>query len=650
MRGEARRDIQLLRGIAVLVVVLFHSDTSIFTRGFLGVDVFFVVSGFLITSIILQGLDERSFRFSDFYLRRAKRLLPALYSTLIATTLLAYLFVTPSQLQDYIDQLIGAVSFSSNMVLPTQVGYFENDAGGKPLLHIWSLSLEEQYYFTLPLLLFLLPSATRLYALIGLALLSFGWCLSWSSAPDGPPPLLWRIADSSRGEWVFYLFPTRAWELLAGSLCAWIMRYRQVRIPAAVKGASLLLILLLANVGIDAPHPRGDALLVVLATCLILLGSGAWLPQLRVLRALERIGDWSYSVYLLHWPLFAFAFLGYAGAVPLTIKLLLVGLSLLLGYLQYRYVETPFRYGWQARARPTWARFALASGLVLVLPIPLAFGGFTHQSADYGYLRRANVGLSAQCDRWGIDGRVAARCQTDPHPRVAVWGDSYAMHLVPGLLTGNPKLMQLTKSVCGPLLGIAPVDDRYQADWASACIAYNQRALEAIISNPQLTHVVLSSSFERYFGARAQRFLLDGVLVAGNPQAAEARLIASINTLIANGKVPVIYAPPPRAGFNVGECLEREATARVLFRAGCNIDAAAYQAHDRAVIQSLQRVGRVTGVEVKWIADLLCDAALCRTTMDGVHLYRDVGHLSITGSQKLLARIQVDTRGIEPER
>jgi len=161
-----------LRGLAVLVVVLYHSDLGLLSQGYLGVDVFFVLSGFLITSIILKALDSNNFLFSEFYLRRAKRLLPALYSTLLFTTLLSLAFLTNQQWIEYLDQLNGALTFTANMVLPSQTGYFESASEGKPLLHIWSLSLEEQYYFLLPIALYILPKNYRLIGISTFAILS----------------------------------------------------------------------------------------------------------------------------------------------------------------------------------------------------------------------------------------------------------------------------------------------------------------------------------------------------------------------------------------------------------------------------------------------------------------------------------------------
>ena len=174
-----RRDIQFLRGIAVLVVVLYHSNIGLLSQGYLGVDIFFVISGFLITTIILKGLDNNNFIFSTFYLRRAKRLLPALYSTLFFTTLLSLPVLTNQQWLEYLEQLKGALTFTANLVLPSQTGYFESASEGKPLLHIWSLSLEEQYYFLLPISLYFIPKKFRLITILLFTFLSLVFCFSW---------------------------------------------------------------------------------------------------------------------------------------------------------------------------------------------------------------------------------------------------------------------------------------------------------------------------------------------------------------------------------------------------------------------------------------------------------------------------------------
>ena len=254
--------------------------------------------------------------------------------------------MTPSQWPYLIEQLFGVVSFSSNIVLPTQAGYFEADSDGEPFLHIWSLSLEEQYYLLLPIYLFLLPKKARVYALFLMFFLRFIWCLSWLSDTDQSPPVLWRVSEISKEERAFYLLPTRAWGLLSGSLCAWLMISRpQFTMPPILKALSVISILFVSCVELDSVHHRGNSILAVVATSIVVRGKDNWLPNTIVLRSIERIGDWSYSIYLVHWPMFAFSFLIFLGDTPVLISAaisLLALLALLFGYLQFRFVESIF--------------------------------------------------------------------------------------------------------------------------------------------------------------------------------------------------------------------------------------------------------------------------------------------------------------------
>lgn len=172
-----RQDIQLLRGVAVLAVLLYHSKLVPVAGGYLGVDIFFVISGFLITKNIVTDISLKKFSFLDFYSRRARRLLPAAYFTLVVTTLLASKILTEERWSDYIAQLLGTVTFTANFALSRQTGYFETAAETKPLLHMWSLSVEEQYYFLAPLVLALLRPRWRVAALLMLALVSFTLCV-----------------------------------------------------------------------------------------------------------------------------------------------------------------------------------------------------------------------------------------------------------------------------------------------------------------------------------------------------------------------------------------------------------------------------------------------------------------------------------------
>lgn len=639
-----RRDIQLLRGLAVLFVVIYHAGFNFLSYGYLGVDVFFVLSGFLITSIILKDISHDKFSFKYFYLRRAKRLLPALYSTLAITTALSLLILSPMQLKEYSSQLIGAVSFSANMVLPTQISYFSNEAEGKPLLHIWSLSLEEQYYFFLPLFLFLIPNKLRIYALITLLILSMAWCLAWV-VDATTPEFLWRISESSKSEWSFYLFPTRAWELLIGSICAWlILNKKGIKIPHSISFLSLLMILLLANVNFDSVHPRGDAFLIALATGLILLGKDDWVPDSILFKSIEKVGDWSYSIYLVHWPLFAFAFLASLGNINQSTKFTLLILSITLGFMQYKWIEVPFRYGWNQKSKKTWLMFF---GLTILLLLPSFLlinspGGVnTNYFAD---IRQDNVGLSVECD--GLQSINNPNCISGEPYHVAVWGDSYAMHLVPGI-SEHINIIQLTKRSCGPFLGLSRLNTEGRRvrtkNWALDCVNFNKKALESIISDKNIDYVILSSIYSPYFDNTKGQFVVDDNIVNKNMTIAEEHLINTIELLLEANKTPVLVSAPPRSGFNIGECLERKILSLITFRTSCEINMDNYLEYDRYVNDSISRIANKTGIKVIWLSDILCKGLTCAASLDGKIIYRDAGHLTIIGSKEIFKAINFDS-------
>ena len=254
-----RPDIQVLRAIAVLSVLIFHFNLPGLGKGFLGVDIFFVISGFLMSRVILDSLDQARFSASTFYLRRARRLLPAAWAVLLLTTLAAPWVLGPAALRDYAAQLGGAMSFSANNVLWQQSGYFDSSADLKPLLHTWSLALEEQYYFVLPLVLIWAGQRWRGWLLLALALASAGLCL-------------WLNDEAPSAS--FYLLPSRAWELILGSLCALpAVRERVRSLPARIDSAWLALPIMASSLiwGWDEVHPRTDALLVCLATAILIL-------------------------------------------------------------------------------------------------------------------------------------------------------------------------------------------------------------------------------------------------------------------------------------------------------------------------------------------------------------------------------------------
>ncbi|RLJ36203.1 peptidoglycan/LPS O-acetylase OafA/YrhL [Litoreibacter meonggei] len=329
-----RPEIDGLRAVAVVPVILFHAGLGLFAGGFVGVDIFFVISGYLITSIILADLARGQFSILTFYERRARRILPALFTVLICCLPFAWMWMLPSQLKDFGQGLVAVSVFASNILFYRQSGYFEPAAEENPLLHTWSLAVEEQYYVVFPILLVLLwPLKARRVGLIIMGLAAISLVLSdWAS----------RVHPSGN----FYLAPTRAWELLAGSLCAFAQSSygQKTHEGLAILGTGLIGISIFAF-DETTPFPSFYALLPVGGTALIILfaAQGTLVAKALSLRPVLGLGLISYSAYLWHQPLLAFARIKAIFEPHPWVIALLVLASFSLAYLSWRFVEAPFR-------------------------------------------------------------------------------------------------------------------------------------------------------------------------------------------------------------------------------------------------------------------------------------------------------------------
>ncbi|MBQ4855961.1 acyltransferase [Rhodanobacter sp. B2A1Ga4] len=641
-RPPLRSDIQALRGLAVLLVILQHARAGFIGAGWLGVDIFFVISGFLITGLLARDIGQGRFRFATFYFRRAKRLLPAAYVTFAVTAAAAFFLLDASEWQDFTRQLAGAVSFTGNFVLLQQTGYFAGTAALKPLLHVWSLAVEEQYYLLLPAALLLVPRRWWFAGSVLVLAASFALCV---------------VLSYSRPEAAFYLLPTRAWELAIGSLAAlagapgprrqaWVAR---LFLPA------LAALFVVPVWPLPAPHFANIAIVCV-ATLVVIMRRHPELQDRPLPNVLAAVGDASYSLYLVHWPVFALLNNVYAGdpsfGTPAPAVLAgAVALALLLGFALYRGVERPLRR-LELHSPGRWSLAALAASLGLaLLPLTLAARSGTHAlrgpAIDYAWLRRDNVGFDAVCDGYQRL-EYTMRCSNAAHPATMIWGDSFAMHLVPGLAATMPGgVLQATKSACGPLLGLAQIYRVYTREFAERCLSFNDSVIAYLAAHPEIRTVVLSSPFYEYFDpARRMLHVVDGQARVEPPDAdtALAALAATIGRVRALGRRVVIVAPPPGDGFDYSHCLERKARNRTLFGRfiDCDIPLAQYRASKRRVFAFLQRIHAQADVEVVSFDAFLCDTKACRTELDGTFLYRDDGHLSYDGSLLLARRMHLD--------
>ncbi len=332
-----RAEIDGLRALAVIPVILFHAGFSLFSGGFVGVDVFFVISGYLITTIIIEDIEKDQFSIKNFYERRARRILPALFFVMLVCIPFSWLWMSPNELQKFSESLIAVSFFSSNFLFWTEAGYFATAAEFKPLLHTWSLAVEEQYYLLFPVFLMVAWRFGRnkvFWVIVALLLASL--CFSeWASGQGG------RIAGAN-----FYLFPTRAWELFAGSLSAFIICQHGIKKNNALALIGLLAIVFsIFSFSEATPFPSLYALVPVGGTVLLILFSDetAFTSKILSLRPVVMLGLVSYSAYLWHQPLFAFArLLDVYQPSPLLMAFLSL-LSFFLAYFSWRYVEAPFR-------------------------------------------------------------------------------------------------------------------------------------------------------------------------------------------------------------------------------------------------------------------------------------------------------------------
>lgn len=338
-----RAEIDGLRAIAVLPVIFFHAGFEYFSGGYVGVDIFFVISGYLIATILIREIADSRFSLVNFYERRARRILPALFFVTATCIPFAWLWLTPSDLKDFGESLVSTVTFSSNILFWWERGYFGPALELKPLLHTWSLAVEEQFYIFFPPLLLIawklgIPRLTGLLVIIFLLSLTLAHFASVFGVYE-------RVTSGA-----FYLFPTRIWELLAGVLAAIYLYGRKppiTNITNHVIGLLGLILIIFSILSFDhqTPFPSAYTILPVLGTVIIIIfGSGeSTIARLLSYRPMVSMGLISYSAYLWHQPIFAFARHRFSEQISESFMLLLTLLSLCLAYASWRWIEAPFR-------------------------------------------------------------------------------------------------------------------------------------------------------------------------------------------------------------------------------------------------------------------------------------------------------------------
>lgn len=622
-----RPDIDGLRAIAVLAVVLHHLSAPLLPGGYVGVDVFFVISGYLITSIISREMAEGRFSFASFYERRARRIFPALFAVLAATLVASYALLLPSDMMSTLRAALGTVFFGSNIVFWREMkeGYFAaTDLALNPLLHTWSLSVEEQFYVFFPVLLLLCYRFTRQQVV---PVLLFSAMVSLVGA---------ALLVSSKSVAVFFLSPFRAWELLAGSLLALHtvppLRSRMLRELIAAAGLLAIVVACFVYDG-GTTFPGLAALAPVLGTA-ALIHAGASGPSLAArllqLPPMVWVGLISYSLYLWHWPLIVLT--RYAtGFEPITphIPMLFVA-SLVLAYLSYRFIEQPFRRSAVVNRRTVFVSSAASAVLAaLVASAGLLKGGFESRfSPEVVALdkERTPQVLFQACEHkpsgdWCVLGRQGVA------PQTLLWGDSHMLAWAPAfdrILSERGESAVFTyRSACPPMLGNPSHSSRPD------CLEHNIRAKDYLLTHPEITTVVMASSWSHAFRSESPLPVVRKGVVMNDVAAAQISLSHTLAWLRNAGRRVVLIGPVPVYDKSVPLALAvGMATQRQLLHSTF-ADQILKNVPFFEVVDALDASRSLTFLNpIQWF----CANHECITTKENKSLYRDDHHLSVDGA------------------
>jgi len=627
-----RHDINALRALAVVMVIGFHFQVAGFGNGFIGVDIFLVLSGFLVGSQALQRLKHGEFSLSNFLEMRLRRIVPALFVVVMATVLLGWHFSLPNEYLRQLRQALSAMAFVSNIAFSSESGYFAAAAQSKPLLHTWSLSVEWQFYIDLAVILLLLQRLVRVSplvktapaSLIVLTLASMAWCI-------------WLSVEHNVGTY-FYLL-NRAWELLAGCLIACFDVFSKRPIPPvltypkarnALAAAGWAFVTAGFTINISENHwPGLETLWPVLGTVLLIasnapMNRGSWLTN----RLVQRLGDWSYSLYLWHWPIWVFyvAWLSrYAETATPWAKPALVMLTLLIGFISFQWVEQPFRTQrklWTPK-RLVW--FSVTGFLILVLVSTITFSlqGVPQRLPDY--IERAELARSVntprdECFRNDQSEKRAPEpyCEIGPalrpgEPSILLWGDSIANQYLDPLTraAGNSKVhgWVATQSGCRAFL------DSAESDFGvpEQCRQFNR------------------SVFRLLESAQAPKI----VVLARNWIAPE-EVNPLVSKLLAMDKTVVLILPSLGLDFDVPD-----RWIAMQYRAGKAIDNWRLEATPELLqVELREKISKLTDSfkgNPKFIVldplPLVCEIHSCYLVRDGQANFRDTLHISNLNSQ-----------------
>jgi peptidoglycan/LPS O-acetylase OafA/YrhL len=617
-----RADIDGLRALAVVPVLLYHAGVPGFPGGFVGVDIFFVISGYLICGMIDAEIRKGAFSLGNFYKRRVLRILPALFVMFLATSILAYTYSLPVELENYARSLVSAAGSVSNFFFAGTTGYFDGPAETKPLLHTWSLGVEEQFYLIVPLLM---PLVWRIAPKRAGLLFAAAAALSFAAA---------LVVSHRNTTFVFYLTPFRAWELALGALLSigFLPAPRTTFGKNACGAVGMLLLLGVIFLGSPAPLLLMTSLAGIGATLVIASSEGGMsaVGRLLSLRPVVFIGLISYSLYLWHWPLIVFqrtdTFL--LPDFGIMTKLMLVALSVFIAFLSWKFIEMPFRS--KARETSRAAVFGVASAamasaaalcalVLLTGGAPFRFPERVVAIASYLAYDPSAAFRSGQCylgtNRQQLDIETCMKLD-EKRPNYLLVGDSHAAHLWSGLAAAMPaaNILQATASTCRPaVLPVSLLDTR-------ACPKLMQFVFNDFLVANKVDKVLLAASWK------------DEDIPA---------LIDTIETLKSRGLDVVVFGPIVEYDGALPRLLADEILRNSPWIAS-RTRTAGIRERDRA----MSRIVAAKGASYLSVYDAVCRGGHCDEFADSdIPMQFDAGHLTAKGSALVGQRLSAGFTG-----
>ncbi len=641
-----RADIDGLRAIAVGVVVLFHAQLGLFPGGFVGVDVFFVISGYLITSIIARELDTGTFSLLSFYERRIRRIFPALLLVIATCLVFGAWSLTPRHYDQLGESALGAIGFHSNFYFAGRAGYFMPSAETMPLLHTWSLGVEEQFYVVAPLLLMLAWRSKKW--------LVPGFLILFVAATAAS---FWGAL--SENERAFYLPHTRAMELMIGmALGLGLVPAVRSMIARQVLSAVGLAMIVAATVFYTpaTPFPGPAALVPCIGSALIIHCAGgsvggrhgvSWVGALLSTAPFVWLGKISYSLYLWHWPMFAFAAYEWGSDLGVPTALAIIAASVVLSALTYRWVEQPARtsrtilttqrvyaYGLGGAAVLAGCAGAVAGTHGLPMRLDPAIASIESQATARG--RR-----SALCEA-NMRGKQEGPCligRLDRPPTVLVWGDSHAWSLAPQFQDIGTELgiaiVMITRGGCPPLVD----SGERRAFGRKACKKYPPQ-IEKLLAQGTIKHVVLTARWGGYTGRpttesfdRTVGTPLTTQVSVADEEAFKTSFARTLERFHSAGIRVTLIGPVPELPVHLPTAMTKALMRNKELK--IDYDFARFSTRHRMLMGLLSDTEKLQRVDVVYPDRFFCPAGKCKFVSNGVPLYRDDDHLNVYGGRVL---------------